>query len=120
MKKVIAAMVTALFLFALAVPAASAAQVTTGTSAHVARTTVVTVKIVDFAFKPKVLEIAKGTKVKWVNKGAVGHTTTSNTGVWDSGTLAAGDTFSRTFKKAGTFKYHCSIHSSMTGKIVVG
>jgi plastocyanin len=78
------------------------------------------VKIVDFAFRPKTLSVAKGTRVKWVNRGNVTHTTTSNKGLWNSGKLAPGDTFSRVFKKAGTFKYHCSIHPSMVGKIVVG
>jgi plastocyanin len=78
------------------------------------------VKIVDFAFHPKTLSIAKGTKVKWVNKGSTSHTTTSNKGLWDSGVLAPGQTFSRVFKKAGTFKYHCTIHPTMVGKIVVG
>jgi plastocyanin len=77
------------------------------------------VKIVDFAFRPGTLTIARGTKVKWTNKGAVTHTSTSNKGVWDSGSIAPGDTFSRVFKKAGTFKYHCSIPPTMTAKIVV-
>jgi plastocyanin len=77
------------------------------------------VKIVDFAFKPRAVTIAKGTKVVWTNKGAVTHTSTSNKGVWDSGLIAPGDTFSRVFKKAGTFKYHCTIHPTMTAKIVV-
>jgi plastocyanin len=77
------------------------------------------VKIVDFAFRPGTLTIAKGTRVKWTNKGAVTHTSTSNKGVWDSGLIAPGDSFSRVFKKAGTFKYHCTIHPTMTAKIVV-
>jgi plastocyanin len=77
------------------------------------------VKIVDFAFRPGTLTIAKGTRVRWTNKGAVTHTSTSNKGVWDSGSIAPGDTFSRVFKKAGTFKYHCTIHPAMTSKIVV-
>jgi plastocyanin len=77
------------------------------------------VKIVDFAFRPGTLTIAKGTKVKWTNKGAVAHTSTSNKGVWDSGSIAPGDSFSRVFKKVGTFKYHCTIHPTMTAKIVV-
>jgi plastocyanin len=77
-------------------------------------------KIVDFAFKPKTLHITKGTRVKWVNKGSVTHTTTSNKGLWDSGRLAPGERFSRVFRKAGTFKFHCSIHPNMVGKIVVG
>ena len=82
-------------------------------------TTTKRVKIVDFAFSPKTITISKGTRVKWTNTGSVGHTSTSNTGKWDSGTIAAGDSYSRVFKKAGTFRYHCSIHTSMTGKIIV-
>jgi plastocyanin len=77
------------------------------------------VKIVDFAFRPGTLTVAKGTRVKWTNKGGVTHTSTSNKGAWDSGSIASGDTFSRVFKKVGTFKYHCSIHLTMTAKIVV-
>jgi plastocyanin len=77
------------------------------------------VKIVDFSFRPGTLTVAKGTRVKWTNKGAVTHTSTSNKGVWDSGSIAPGGTFSRVFKKAGTFKYHCTIHPTMTAKIVV-
>lgn len=84
-----------------------------------AATSVQRVKIVDLAFRPKTITITKGTKVKWTNRGNVSHTTTSNGGVWDSGVLAPGDTFGRVFKKAGTFKYHCTIHSTMHGKIIV-
>lgn len=77
------------------------------------------VKIVDFAFRPGTLTVAKGTRVKWTNKGAATHTSTSNKGVWDSGSIAPGGTFSHVFKKVGTFKYHCTIHPTMTAKIVV-
>jgi hypothetical protein len=41
------------------------------------------------------------------------------TGVWDSGNLSPGKSFSFTFNQVGTFPYHCNIHSSMTAKIVV-
>jgi hypothetical protein len=47
------------------------------------------------------------------------HTVTSDTGVWDSGNLSPGKSFSFTFNQVGTFPYHCNIHSSMTAKIVV-
>ncbi len=75
------------------------------------------VRIVDFAFKPRTIEISRGTTVKWTNAGSVGHTVTGKG--FDSGTLRPGATFSRRFTKAGTFAYHCTIHSSMKGKIVV-
>jgi plastocyanin len=83
-------------------------------------TTVERVRIVDFAFRPRRLQISRGTRVRWVNRGSVSHTTTSNRDLWDSGTLAPGDTFSRVFRRAGTFRYHCSIHPDMTGRVVVG
>ncbi len=48
------------------------------------------------------------------------HTSTSNTLVWDSGPIANGMTFSRTFSSPGTFPYHCSTHPlQMLGQIVV-
>ena len=68
---------------------------------------------------PATATVTKGTVVSWKNTGFFGHTSTSNTGLWNSGPVGPGKTFSRAFKKAGTFRYHCTIHSGMTGKIVV-
>ena len=78
------------------------------------------VKIVNFAFKPGTLKIPVGTKAKWTNKAvATSHTTTSDTALWDSGTLAPGQSFVFKFTKTGTFAYHCNIHPFMTAKIKV-
>jgi plastocyanin len=91
-----------------------------GASTPSASTSVKRVKIVNFAFKPATITIAKGTRVRWTNAGNTAHTTTSSRGIWDSGSLAPGDTFSRVFRKTGTFKYRCTIHPTlMHGKIVV-
>jgi plastocyanin len=85
-----------------------------------AATSVKRVKIINFAFQPKTITVAKGTKVTWTNGGSVSHTTTSTKGLWNSGSLAPGAAFAHVFKKAGTFKYHCTIHPTlMHGKIVV-
>jgi plastocyanin len=81
--------------------------------------TIERVRIVDFAFRPRRIEISRGTRVRWVNAGEVQHTATSRTGVWDSGSLAPGDTFSRVFRSSGTFRYRCTIHTDMRGKVVV-
>ena len=104
----------------LAVPS-MASDRSQGTSASPqAAASVKRVKIINFAFNPKTITIAKGTKVKWTNGGSVNHTTTSNKGLWDSGALAPSGSFTHAFKKAGTFKYHCTIHPTlMHGKIVV-
>jgi plastocyanin len=78
-----------------------------------------TVSIANFAFSPATLPIPAGTTVTWTNNDSTTHTVTSDNGVFDSGNLAPNATFSYTFSNAGTFAYHCSIHTSMTGKIVV-
>ena len=78
------------------------------------------VKIVNFAFKPATLNIAQGTKVIWKNTTTTtSHTSTSDTGLWDSGVIPAGGKFRRTFKKVGTFTYHCSIHPTMMATVNV-
>lgn len=83
----------------------------------------VTVKTVKMtasnSFLPATATVTKGTVVRWKNTGFVGHTTTSRTGLWNSGPVAPGATYSRAFKKAGTFRYSCTFHTGMTGKIVV-
>src|SRR5206468_1560141 len=75
--------------------------------------------IVDFAFNPSTLTIYQGTTVRWTNTGSATHTSTSDTGAWDSGSLVHNDTFLYTFTTAGTYPYHCDIHPSMTGTITV-
>ena len=79
----------------------------------------VKVKITDFKFTPTPLAIKKGNVVVWVNNGPSTHTTTSDTGKWDSGPLTVGTKFHKRFRKVGTFTYHCSIHPFMTGEIDV-
>jgi plastocyanin len=104
----------------LAVPSMASDRSPRGQGSPLAMTSVKGVKIIDFAFKPRAITISKGTRVRWTNGGSVNHTTTSNKGVWDSGVLAPGAAFGRVFRKAGTFKYHCTIHPTlMHGKIVV-
>ena len=77
-------------------------------------------KIVDYAFQPKRIEIGQGTRVKWKNIGDEAHTVTSNTGLFDSGDIAPGETFAKLFKQTGVFKFHCEIHPDMRGKVISG
>ncbi|MCP4581569.1 MAG: T9SS type A sorting domain-containing protein [candidate division Zixibacteria bacterium] len=77
------------------------------------------VDIVDFSFNPPALTIDIGDTVRWENQDSAPHTSTSNTGVWDSGTLTTGQTFSFAFSEEGVFPYFCAIHPSMTATIVV-
>jgi plastocyanin len=67
------------------------------------------------AFQPAELTVHIGETVEWENQDLVSHTTTSNTGVWDSGPLAPDEKFTFVFNALGDFPYHCSFHPEMTG-----
>ena len=79
-----------------------------------------TVIIQNFAFSPNSLTVKAGTNVTWINQDSTTHTVTSDDGAFQSsGNLNKGDNYTFTFTKAGTYPYHCSMHPSMTGKIIV-
>jgi plastocyanin len=105
-------LVLVLALSAVAVPAGARTDQTLGAER-------VRVRIVDNRFRPRSITIPRGYRVRWVNRGNNPHTTTSNTGLWDSGTLSSGERFTRRFGRRGTFNYHCEIHASMTATITV-
>jgi plastocyanin len=71
------------------------------------------------AFTPSSLTVAVGTKVTWRNNDSMAHTVTSDNALFDSGNIGAGGSYTYTFSTAGTYGYHCTIHSGMTGTVVV-
>ena len=80
-----------------------------------------TVKIANFKFVPASVTVAAGSMVTWMSAGPPTHTSTSlaSPPVWDSGNIAGGGHYSHTFAKPGTYRYHCKIHPSMKGTVVV-
>ncbi len=80
---------------------------------------VVEVEISNFQFEPENLRIPPGTTVRWVNRDPVGHTSTSEAGIWGSPLLGPGESFEFTFEEAGEYPYHCTPHPFMTGTVVV-
>jgi plastocyanin len=78
-----------------------------------------TINIVNFTFTPGTLTVKAGTTVTWTNNDTTTHRPASDSGLFDSGDLAPGATFSFTFNIPGTFPYHCTIHTYMTGKVIV-
>jgi plastocyanin len=71
-------------------------------------------------FSPNPIQITAGDTVTWRNNASVTHTATSDTGAWDTGTLASGATSGAVaFPSAGTFTYHCAIHPSMVASVIV-
>lgn len=78
----------------------------------------------DYVFYPDSISVPVGTTVSWVNCAPTTedpHTTTSDTGLWDSGFLSPGEFFSREFTQADVFPYHCIPHQAigMVGTVVV-
>ena len=71
------------------------------------------------AFVPNPVTITSGAVITWSNTDSATHDMVSDTGLWDSGRMAPSGSFNVTFASKGSFPYHCSIHSSMTGTIVV-
>jgi plastocyanin len=77
------------------------------------------VLIQGMAFDPGTITVAANTTITWTNKDGVAHTVTSNTGLFDSGTINANGTYSHMFATVGTFPYHCTVHPSMTATVIV-
>ena len=90
------------------------------TRTHARPATTFQVSITEFMFNPgRITTVHVGDTVTWTNNGTVTHTTTAKGGVWNSGNLAPGAMFSKTFTTTGIFKYRCNIHHQMTGGIKV-
>jgi plastocyanin len=77
------------------------------------------VLIQDMAFDPATITIKAGATIKWTNKDAVAHTASSDSSVFESGSIASGASFSYVFSTPGTYPYHCTPHPSMTATVVV-
>jgi plastocyanin len=77
------------------------------------------VDISGFAFAPSTVTVAVGDTVSWTNDDAQNHTATADDASFDTGVVSNGTTKSVTFSTSGTFTYHCRIHSTMTGTVIV-
>ena len=77
-------------------------------------------------FEPQALTVKVGTKVTWTNKSDVAgnvssavHPTHLVYPPLNLGDVAAGQSVSLTFDKAGTYKYHNHLNPSQFGSVVV-
>ena len=105
----------ALAVFVLALIGLRGEIASAGGTAQASRST--KVGISDFAFHPPKMTVNVGSKVTFSNSDGVTHTATGKG--FDTGDIKPGKSASVTFSKKGTFAYHCTIHPSMHGKIVV-
>jgi plastocyanin len=78
------------------------------------------ISIVDFEYRPSALTVVVGEPITWTNDATDMHTVTSDTGSeLDSDDVAAGESYGHVFGSPGTYAYHCTIHPTMKGAIVV-
>jgi plastocyanin len=76
-------------------------------------------------FTPAAVIVTVGTKVTWQNLDAVTHNVKKSADAVDFGApfgtdaLNPGQSYSFTFRKAGTYFYTCTIHTLMDGKVEV-
>jgi plastocyanin len=68
-------------------------------------------------FSPTAVQVPRGTTVTWrFDDGAVSHDVKAD---GFSSPIQKQGTFSHRFDQTGTFKFHCSLHANMTGRVVV-
>jgi len=112
-KRFATALALTIAIGSIGVPAASAATLVRGSSMR---------------WRPGTVTIARGGAIRW-KAVDTRHTVTAYGGGWSfSRSLAAGASTTRTFNRAGTYRYYCTIHGSvaggtcsgMCGKVVVG
>jgi plastocyanin len=88
------------------------------------------VSVADTLYNPDTVTVAAGTGVTWTNSGALTHTVTADSDAVFNATLSppgmdsygyptAGQSYSKVFATAGTYRYHCNFHASMHGVVVV-
>lgn len=79
----------------------------------------VDVDITKFAYGPKEITVAPGTKVVWTNHDETPHTVTGNDKSFASKGMDTDDKFEHTFSSEGDFSYICTVHPFMTGVVHV-
>ena len=76
------------------------------------------VEIKNFAFNPSEITISKGDEVIWINKDTLVHTVSADDDSF-SYKMIAGQYATHRFNATGEFSYHCAIHPSMKGTVIV-
>lgn len=77
------------------------------------------VQIQNYQFSPSTITVKAGDTVTWTNQDSVEHSATSDDGSFDTGLMSQGKSGSVTFSKPGTYTYHCKIHPTMHGTVIV-
>jgi 3',5'-cyclic-AMP phosphodiesterase len=74
----------------------------------------------NFSFAPATASVPVGSTITWTNRDDVPHNIVSTEQKFKSPVLDTDEQFSHRFDAPGSYRYFCSIHPKMTGRIVVG
>jgi len=86
-------------------------------SGNGAKNAAAVVELKNNAFLPPTVSIRSGQTVLWeFNDGSIVHNVTGDG--YRSKDMSSG-TYSRKFTSSGTYHYQCTIHSGMTGQVIV-
>jgi plastocyanin len=72
-----------------------------------------TVVIENLQYNPPELRVHRGERIVWVNKDLFPHTVTAAAHAFDSGSIAAGASWTYVAGKAGEYAYGCTFHPTM-------
>jgi plastocyanin len=97
-------------------PGASAAA---GTCSETKDAGAVAVSIKDFEFAPAAISAQVGQVIAFSNTGFEPHNATLDAGGCGTSTLQTGNTDGLIFTVAGTYPFHCTVHTQMHGTITV-
>jgi plastocyanin len=88
-----------------------------GTAGAFAATRVV--RITSTGFSPQARTITAGDRIAWRNTDTVRHQVVSDAGTFASPVLRPGGTYTYTFTRTGTYRYHDALFPGRTGRVVV-
>ena len=78
-----------------------------------------TITITSSAYSPASLTVVSGATVTWTNNDNSAHTVTTEDGAINSGDIAPGSSYSKTFMTTGTYNYHDAHNADMKGLLIV-
>jgi plastocyanin len=88
-------------------------------SSYNSNTTTSKISITSSGYSPASLTVTNGSTVTWTNNDNMAHTVTTTEGSINSGDIAPGSSYTKTFTTAGTYTYHDSNNTNMTGVLIV-
>ena len=76
------------------------------------------VRVADFSFSPRTVELKAGQSVTWKNAGQTAHTV-KGPGFFSTRAMDPGGSYSHRFARPGNYPYLCTLHPTLMKGVVV-